>query len=625
MLSSNVWTIFSLYPVLLTASDSPPAIFADSGNVITVSAINPVTGPGARPESWASYTIGGLEVPVLFDAVGEALYTLCAFMAVGALGYARKRWRASRPSKEASPKAKDKLSSIYSKDAQEGSLQETTDVPQMASTPMRIRRTAETDMLASAVRAGKSASLPSLLDTARERVLAAGLTEDLEWQEAEHLLSALRACASLHCFREALTAYDHVSTRIGAGDATIWSLLLYSAVGAGDFRRCKDFFKKLCVLQAPSGQDFVNMVRYYSHRHDQKGLSVMLEELTQIGFKLEAVDRNRALAACTSNNAMDLAEILIRHEGFFVAMDTVAYNTIMKAHAQAGKPELCLAIFEQMQRSGLTPSEMSFGILLDACIDARHFDGAKEAFEKIRKCGLAPNVVHYTTLMKGLVNAGRLDDATDVLGEMLQSSTTKPDLVAFSTMVKAYSDRGSVRGAVRILEQMLGSGVTPDSIIFNIVLTGCCVRSMESSQVLHVLTWLVRHGLEPSTTTLSILMKALAKSESFEAAIQFLKDCPQRLNLTPESRIYAQLAQACSKAGYSQRALEVYEAMAEAVFQGEVNVDEPTNLRLNRLCNSCGFHTEAAELYAKIAACRRKTVRPSPRPTGMSIKEKKRS
>merc|ERR1719379_2510607 len=106
-------------------------------------------------------------------------------------------------------------------------------------------------------------------------------------------------------------------------------------------------------------------------------------------------------------------------------MDIVGYNTLLKGHAKFGNISRCFEIYEVMQQLNLPSSEVTFGILLDVCIDAKAFDRAKKIFASLRDSGLKLNVVHYTTFMKGLVNAGQLDEATNLLDEMIASPKTK--------------------------------------------------------------------------------------------------------------------------------------------------------------------------------------------------------
>mmetsp|Transcript_32024 Transcript_32024/g.69995 ORF Transcript_32024/g.69995 Transcript_32024/m.69995 type:complete len:593 (+) Transcript_32024:162-1940(+) len=470
------------------------------------------------------------------------------------------------------------------------------------STPGR-RKGTEADFLAGAVCIGRVNELPQLLDAARRRASVEFSGTELETRLAEQLLSALRACASRKFFREALVAYDHFSRHVGEGNSGIWSLLLYCAVEVGDFQRCVGFTSKLCEHGIPSGLDFVNLVRCYAHLRDVEGLVEILGRLEKMGLRIDSITRNRALAACAKNRAWALVEPLTNNKICAEEMDAVSYNTLMKGHVQAGSPERCFQIYEEMKRSGSEPSEMTFGILLDACIDAKDSEKAKRIFTELRQSGLQPNVVHYTTLMKGLVSASQLDEATDLLEEMLKVPSTKPDLVTYTTLVKAHADCGNITGAFRVLDRMSEQGVSPDSVILNVALSGCIAKSMEAAHVFHVFRWLSRrYGLQLSTATLSIIIKALSQTSAWDEALELLTTAPERMGVWPEKRIFLQLAQSCARAKCGPMVLAVYSATAKAARLGQLTLDEDTKLRLFRLCSSCGQKHGAAAIQQQLAA-----------------------
>eukprot|EP00448_Togula_jolla_P026551 CAMPEP_0170652856 /NCGR_PEP_ID=MMETSP0224-20130122/47112_1 /TAXON_ID=285029 /ORGANISM="Togula jolla, Strain CCCM 725" /LENGTH=153 /DNA_ID=CAMNT_0010984719 /DNA_START=1 /DNA_END=463 /DNA_ORIENTATION=- len=116
--------------------------------------------------------------------------------------------------------------------------------------------------------------------------------------------------------------------------------------------------------------------------------------------------------------------------------------------------------------------------------------------------------------------------------------------------------------------------------MFNIILTGCCAEPTDAGEISRVLNWSLQYGLKPSTTTLSILIKALCQTESWDSAFELLETAPKCLGLWPEARIYAQLLQGCVKTGNGRKAVEAYSAMAKAVKAGGIFVDELTSMRL---------------------------------------------
>lgn len=552
---------------------------------------------------------------LLDESVGTAIYEaatvlLCfAIVAVSArlLGFgqstltAKKKIRKS--AKMASASAKPEVALPVSDDSMAKSPCSSTPMPKKNNTRSAAaarlpneRVAAATNFLAGAVNAGKAWNLPQLLDDSIHR-LRQGAPVDPETarlQAAQLLLSSVRACASKRCFQEALAAHDHMARHIGEACGATWSLLLWSAVEAGDCVRGSRFAKKLRAVGELSQNDFVNLVRCAVYHKDMAQFIDILDECKESKtFQLEVLTRNRALAVLTSSLALDFAAEFVARTSH-VPLDVIAYNTLMKGYAMADKPQLCLQLYRQMRSLMIQPSDVSFGILLDACVGGALFEDAKRVFDDLRSSGGAVNVVHYTTFIKGLVNAGCLSDARDVLMEMHVSPRTRPDVITYSTLAKAYADAGRVDDGIQLLEMMKKQGVEPDGILFNIILSSCGASPLKAEKISQVFNRIVGFGFVPTSSTFSVLIKACARSQCLDLALDFVRDAPNRFCIVPETRIYSQLAQACMTAGAHSLIIPIYSTMVEAFRGRGLQVDTATNMRFVRFCASCGIHLDAA-------------------------------
>lgn len=447
----------------------------------------------------------------------------------------------------------------------------------------------EADSLAIAVRQGRAAELPALLDQAMERSKPA-LAQEGAISHEEHvgqlLLAALRACAASRCFREGVALYEHVSWRIGGGNTNIWSVLLYCIVETASWQHSEHVLEKLCSAGPPTSHDFVNMVRCYAGRFDAEGLQKRFEKMSEDEHKVDVYTWNRALAACgaaDSSMVLGLAEALVSSKICSDDFDAVGYNTLMKYNARAGKMDRCFEIRTEMTSKGIEASDITYGILLDACVAEKKLDQARQVFSELCTSGLRLNVVHCTTFIKVLVSARLLDEAEKVLKEMIDSPGVKPDLITYSILLKAYSEIGDVPSCLRLLELLIKENIRPDEIVFNSVLTSCCNFPTKGPVVMQTFEALVGFGLRPSTTTLSILLKGLAYSESWDASLQVLKDAPKNFGLEPEARLFSQLAQGCAGRRASKKCLEVFEEMAVAAKRSGKGLDKDT---INRFLRS---------------------------------------
>jgi len=462
------------------------------------------------------------------------------------------------------------------------------------------RKQSEMDNLVQAVKAGKAADLPHLLDAALERSLAASTGASSEDMACQLLLSALRACAASRSFADAVNAYTHMSGRIGEGNANLWSVLFYSVVEAGAFDHCELVLDKLCGQTTLSAHDFVNMVRCYVSQQNAVALRERLNSLRLAGYSVDAYTWNRALAVFgASESALDLSEELLSANISSEGIDAVGYNTLIKYNARAGRISRCFELQEDMATNGVQASEITFGILLDACVAVKDLDNARKIFSDLCSSGLRLNVVHCTTFMKVLLGANLRDEAAKVLDEMIKSPGVKPDLITFSTLVKAYADSGDVSSAMKVLESMLKEGVKPDEIVFNCVLNGCCAYPLKSSEVLRTFEKLIASGMRPTTTTLSILLKGLSHTSAWQQSLQVLRDAPKKYGLQPEVRLFAQVAQSCVKARDTTIVIDVFDTMVAAGWGRKKPLDKDATGRFLRSCLLGGTPDTALELQKR--------------------------
>jgi pentatricopeptide repeat protein len=264
----------------------------------------------------------------------------------------------------------------------------------------------------------------------------------------------------------------------------------------------------------------------------------------------------------------------------------------MKLYAKSGWLEKCIELRTEMSRNSVEASEVTFGIMLDACVSVGDFERAKVVFAELRNSGIRLNVVHWTTFIKGLIAGGCLSEADSMLNEMFSTPGTKPDLITYSTLVKAHSERGDVSAAMRVLAKMFERGVRPDEIIFNSIIGSCSIGPSSSEETLRTFDTLLKHGLKPTTMTLSVLLKALLLVKDWDAAMDILAKCPKRLNIEPEIRLHVQIVQAALKSQNAPAALEGFEAIVDATTRRGETLDQKVVSRLLRQCaSSCSHET----------------------------------
>jgi len=404
-----------------------------------------------------------------------------------------------------------------------------------------------------AIRIGK---VGEALDFLRECQRGPGLTPSL-------LTSAVKLCTSKQMFKECLEIYDLSTQDTGLvlKDKSFWSCLLFCAVETSQFERCAYFFESIKACGTPSGKDFGNMIRCAAQKVDwQVARDMILEARRMEGVEIDNVVLNMVLATYVAAGRMDEARAFLDDiEDTEGLVDVITYNTLCKGYARVGNVAKCIECVEHMRARNITPSQVTYGILLDCCINENDVARAAEVFNEMTASGCVLNTILCTTLIKGFARAEQVDKAMDVYEKMCADGerSMKPDLITYSILIKANCDAGRLDVALTLLKAMKDRSLAVDEVIFNNLLGGC-VREGNVDFARHLYDEMIKSGLKPSNATFSILIRLYAQCKRLDEAVEMLKTQPQVHGVVAEGRLFVQLAQACLRERQGHRAVEVY-------------------------------------------------------------------
>lgn len=398
-------------------------------------------------------------------------------------------------------------------------------------------------VFAAAVRSGRAAELPGLLDQAAARRDAnAGGDQDGAKQTLSDLVACLRMCVTASCFKEGLAAFDHVASRLHTTSGDLWSVLLYCATEVGEFSRCSAFMEKVWEQGVPSSKDLVNMSRCFAQQKDVHGMIQQLERFREAGLEVDILTRNRILAACTACQEVDMAEAVVRKTQE-TPMDIIGYHALIKVHSQAGNLQRCLELYQEL-RNKVEPTSITFGLVFDACVEAGSVDGARMIFADLQLSPRLINVVHYTTFIRSLTTAGEFDEATRIFENMLAMPGVTPDVGSWYGLTKALAENGHVGKALHVIEKVHELRFELSQSTFNVVLNGCAVAKLQAAETFEVFERLLKLGMQPSTPILSVMVKALSCSKAWGQAEALLRSAQSRFGFVPDDRLFAQLVRA---------------------------------------------------------------------------------
>ncbi|KAL4362939.1 hypothetical protein GQ457_04G026930 [Hibiscus cannabinus] len=132
--------------------------------------------------------------------------------------------------------------------------------------------------------------------------------------------------------------------------------------------------------------------------------------------------------------------------------DHVSWSSMIAAYGFHGRGVEAVELFEQMEKEGLEPNDVTFLSLLYACSHCGLKDNGLDFFNLMtEKYGIKPGVHHYTCIVDLLGRSGCLIEAE----AMIRSMPVKGDAIIWKTLLSACKIHKNADMARRVAEEVL--------------------------------------------------------------------------------------------------------------------------------------------------------------------------
>ncbi|KAJ7562637.1 hypothetical protein O6H91_03G078200 [Diphasiastrum complanatum] len=280
----------------------------------------------------------------------------------------------------------------------------------------------------------------------------------------------LKACASIVALEQGQQLHSHINESGFGLDVIVSSALIDMYAKCGSIEHACQVFDNM------SERDVVSwsvMIGGYAQQGLGKEALGLYEQMKQLDVQPDNVLYVVLLNACASIAALDQGKQLhsdIIRSGFelggivdnalidmyakcgciedarevFVKMnerDVVSWTAMISGYAEEGLGKEALTLWEQMQREGMKPNEVTYASILSACSHSGLVDEGRHLFDSMFKNhGVTPTVDHYACMVDLLGRAGCLTDAENFINKM----PIQPDAVVWMALLGAARNCGHV-------------------------------------------------------------------------------------------------------------------------------------------------------------------------------------
>ncbi|XP_010526710.1 PREDICTED: pentatricopeptide repeat-containing protein ELI1, chloroplastic [Tarenaya hassleriana] len=281
--------------------------------------------------------------------------------------------------------------------------------------------------------------------------------------------------------------------------------------------------------------------------------------------------------------------------------DAVAWNTMIVSYAMHGYGHDALRLFDEMLRTGLQPTDITYIGVLNACAHAGLLDQGLAFFMSMRdEYGIQPKIEHYGCLVSLLARAGKLKKAY----EMVKSMKIEADTVLWSALLGGCSLHGDFVLGKEIAEYLIGQNVTNSGIF--VMLSNMYASVGDFEGVAKVRNLMKAKGIqkEPGISSVEIDNKVHefragdrkhSRSREIYAMVRKISDSLRSCGYVPNTHIVLQDLGESEK----ERSLQVHSEKL-AIAYGLITTEAGTPLRIFKNLRVCLDCHNATKLISRI-------------------------
>ncbi|KAK4799838.1 hypothetical protein SAY86_025203 [Trapa natans] len=238
--------------------------------------------------------------------------------------------------------------------------------------------------------------------------------------------------------------------------------------------------------------------------------------------------------------------------------DLVCWSAMISAYAESDRPQESLVMFEEMQKLGLKPDQVTILSVISACAQLGSMDRAKQIHVYASRNGFGNSLPVNNALIDMYAKCGNLKEAISVFERI-----SNKNMISWTSMITACAMHGDALAALRLFNQMKEENIEPNEITFIGVLYACSHAGLvkEGREIFD--SMINEHMIIPRQEHYGCMVDLLGRANLLREALKVIVTMPIKPNVV----IWGSLMSACQVHG----AMELGELAAKQVLKLEPN------------------------------------------------------
>eukprot|EP01018_Ginkgo_biloba_P037425 Gb_17095 [translate_table: standard] len=448
----------------------------------------------------------------------------------------------------------------------------------------------------------------------------------------------VKACASLSDLQKGKKIHTHVIRTGFETDVFVGAALIHMYAKCGNIVNARQVFDKMSRRDLVSWNSMIAGYAQTGHANEAMTLfhQMQLTDMTPDGVTMAIV-----LLACSHIGALKQGKWIheyIKRQGFEINVfmgsalidmyakcgsienarnvfdnmskrDVVSWSAMIAGYGVHGHGEDAIALFSQMQQTGMKPDHITFVCVLSACSHAGLVDKGWQYFYCMRRdYGITPRVEHYTCMVDLLGRAGQLDEALDFIKRM----PFEPDAAVWAALLSACRIHCNIELGERVAEHLFNLG-TRDTGHY-VLLSNIYAAAGRWGDVVKVRTMMKDKGLKKipgyslievndRVHTFIVGDRSHPQSEKIYATLEILAGQMEKVGYVPDTNLVLHDVEEEVK----EHILYSHSEKLAIAF-GLISTSPGTPIRITKNLRVCGDCHSATKFISKLA--RREIILP---------------
>lgn len=265
--------------------------------------------------------------------------------------------------------------------------------------------------------------------------------------------------------------------------------------------------------------------------------------------------------------------------------NTFSWTAIIAGHAQHGQGKKALQLFDQMQKEGILPNNVTFASILCACANEAALAVGNCMHSRITAIGFQSDVTVANALVNMYGKCGSLGDAQKSFDKMAIRNSP-----SWNALITAYVENVQGMPVFQLFQQMQQEATLPDRVTFISVFSACASQTtITEAKRLHACV--IHNGCRFDIVVKNALLNAYAKCSTLENTWMVFLEIPE-----PDAVSWTALISAAAQHGQVKLAVQLFDEMQK----GGVMANEVTILSILFGCSHVGMMDEGYYWFSSI-------------------------